>query len=325
MQVKKVMLGKLFKSKKSPEKTLELIMREVNEKIPQMNRDVSILKENLTNLQKDLVDLQKKENTLTEKMNIAVKNNKTELLETIEETLSVVKSSLEVSKSQLSDMEWAYKNSLDSMKNYIQIKEKEMHHALLQVQNHERDLWQKKCNAMLKSFANNINGDLTINNMLDNEDKTTVDALNGDDDLFLLDKVKRGYERIKNLKELSKHIGKEKIKAEVETIIHLADLILEDMKKKPKDVRKERLFLSYYLQSVLKIIESYVTFSNQEIQPKEVKKYLRKTEKLLFTIEAAFKKILEKIMEDEIIGLKTEIELLDNVLKSEGYELKTDG
>lgn len=130
--------------------------------------------------------------------------------------------------------------------------------------------------------------------------------------------INEGSAKVRKLNEFIRKIPYGEVKKRAKSIAEIAEKIIEDIKKDPKDVKTGRQFLNYYLDSTLKIMDRYVEMSEHKQQSTEVQKVLKKVEDTLETLEAAFAKQLEKLLENDVLDLDTELTVLKRTIDMEG-------
>lgn len=126
------------------------------------------------------------------------------------------------------------------------------------------------------------------------------------------------FDNIDEISTLSNKIKNNEIKNKVSDILNLSEKIISDIEKDPDKIKYSRQFLSYYLNTALKIIKQYIEISEKNIKDIEVEKVLAKTEKILEIIKNSFEKHLANLIKNDIMNLDVELSVLEKTLKSEG-------
>lgn len=129
--------------------------------------------------------------------------------------------------------------------------------------------------------------------------------------------IDEGYDKLNEIKNISKEIKKNSIRSKIDEICLIADKIFEYLRKNPKSVSNIRRFLNYYLDAMINIITKYVDISRQEVDSRNIEYSLQKAERLLDTVKKAFTVQQEKLLTNDMIELDTEIELFEDTMKSE--------
>jgi len=119
---------------------------------------------------------------------------------------------------------------------------------------------------------------------------------------------------------LSGRIRKEEVKSKIDTLITVARGILDDIRKDPKDAKRARQFLNYYLDAVTRILTHYTDLTERGIGSAEARASLDKVESLLLTLESAFEKQRATLAQDDVLDLDSEISVLEKTLDMEGLK-----
>ncbi len=127
-----------------------------------------------------------------------------------------------------------------------------------------------------------------------------------------------GKHKLNLLKGYAYKISDINVRKEADDIGAITDRILQDIRQDPKDLRRARQFLNYYLDATVKILRRYVDISSRGLSGGEIDVTLKKVENSLSTIHKAFEKQLAKLMEDDVMDLDTEVEVLERTIRMEG-------
>lgn len=130
--------------------------------------------------------------------------------------------------------------------------------------------------------------------------------------------LKNFYLKSDYIKNYENQIKNEKIKNQIHDISLIIDKIIKDIEKDPKDIKIARQYLNYYLESTTHIIEKYINLYNSQSKSTQVNKTLQKVESLLTVLKSAYETLFEKLLNDDLLNLDTELEVLEKTIKSEG-------
>jgi 5-bromo-4-chloroindolyl phosphate hydrolysis protein len=131
--------------------------------------------------------------------------------------------------------------------------------------------------------------------------------------------MQEGEAKVDAIEQARKKIKNTSVQKKVSEAIQTARSIFDNLRKDPKDIRAARRFLSYYLDVTDKIIHRYVDLQQHtDIDSSEVNNTMKKIEDVLDGITATFKKQLEKMLQDDMLDIDTEIDLLKQTMKAEG-------
>ena len=127
-----------------------------------------------------------------------------------------------------------------------------------------------------------------------------------------------GEQKVAELKALSPRLSDGSVRARFDAIVAAAGSILEDLRKNPKDIRAARQFLTYYLETTIKIVTRYADLAEKKLDSADIQESLRKVEAMLDMIRAAFEKQHARLLEDDVMDLDAEMSLLQQTIQMEG-------
>jgi 5-bromo-4-chloroindolyl phosphate hydrolysis protein len=138
--------------------------------------------------------------------------------------------------------------------------------------------------------------------------------------------LREGQESVRRLRSTIARIPSKAVRQRAESVAAVADRILEDIRKDPKDVRPARQFFTYYLDATVRVLGKYVELRSHGESSEAVRASLRRVEDNLELIRSAFEKQLGRLLEDDVLDLDTEIALLEKTIRLEGLgEEKREG
>ncbi len=123
-------------------------------------------------------------------------------------------------------------------------------------------------------------------------------------------------------KFISSKIGKvndNNIKEYLTEICDTTNKIIDSVGKNKKKIKSTEKFFTYYLPITVGIINKYDEIENQNLSSKEVKEFYSKAKESLKEINNSFKKILNNLYSSEIENVETDMKVLNNILKSDGF------
>ena len=119
---------------------------------------------------------------------------------------------------------------------------------------------------------------------------------------------------------LGKKLTKPEVKSQIDKLTTIARGILEDIRKDPKDIKRARQFLNYYLDAVTRILSRYTDLTERGIASPEARAALEKAESLLNMLGGAFDKQRASLAQDDVLDLDTEMSVLEKTLDMEGLK-----
>ena len=134
-----------------------------------------------------------------------------------------------------------------------------------------------------------------------------------------MDLLDNGYENYEKISKLRNQLTKPEIKAKCTLIVNQIAKILKYLEKHPNKIGQNKKFFTYYLEAILKIINSYNDISTQNVHTKEIEEVMDKTEKSLTLIEKSLEEQFSKMLQNDALDLDTEIDLLNNSLNMKDF------
>ncbi len=129
--------------------------------------------------------------------------------------------------------------------------------------------------------------------------------------------MKEGGEKIGVLIDCAKNINNPLVREKIGRIVDIIKRIFTNFEKDPKDIKQAKQFLSYYLDTSIKIVKKYRDLSAQNVRSPEIAATLSKAELMLDSIEKAFEKQHARLLRDDAMDLDTEIETLEKTFNAE--------
>lgn len=132
--------------------------------------------------------------------------------------------------------------------------------------------------------------------------------------------LKEATAKVDAIEALSLRVTKSEVRAKIDTLITIARGILDDIRKDPKDIKRARQFLNYYLDATSRILSRYTDLTERGIGSGDARMALGKVESLLLTLESAFEKQRASLAQDDVLDLDSEIAVLEKTLDIEGLK-----
>ena len=94
--------------------------------------------------------------------------------------------------------------------------------------------------------------------------------------------------------------------------------IFDYVEKHPERLPDVRKFMQYYLPATLQLLEKYLDYHDMSLQPATVQKTRKEIETALDMVCASFNNLLDSLYHFETLDVRTDIGVLENLLKQEG-------
>ena len=134
-----------------------------------------------------------------------------------------------------------------------------------------------------------------------------------------MDLLDNGYENHEKISKLRNQLTKPEIKTKCTLIVNQIAKILKYLEKHPNKIGQNKKFFTYYLEAILKIINSYNDISTQNVHTKEIEEVMEKTEKSLTLINKSLEEQFSKMLQNDALDLDTEIDLLNNIINMKDF------
>ena len=129
--------------------------------------------------------------------------------------------------------------------------------------------------------------------------------------------------KIGNLRSYIFRIDDEVVKKHVTEMAESAKWIIDNLEKNPNDLRGTKRFINYYLGATINIVKKYVEFQRGNGYSDDQKESLVKSKSTIELINKSFFKQKNKLLDNDFLDLKVEMEVLEKALKVEG-EIEED-
>lgn len=130
--------------------------------------------------------------------------------------------------------------------------------------------------------------------------------------------AEEGKEYIRRIREINDDIPGEEISGKLYRLEKICSRIFEFVEEHPEKLPDIRKFMSYYLPTTLKLVETYHQFSIQPVQGETMTVAKKEIEDMLDHINGAFEKMFDKLFEDDAMDISTDISVLSTMLAQEG-------
>lgn len=114
-------------------------------------------------------------------------------------------------------------------------------------------------------------------------------------------------------------LDKEELQNDIKDINKTIDKILKTLKKKKSKIKTVNNFATYYLPVTLKILIKYDEVENLRLNSDNSKEFMNTVEEKIKMIKTSFKNQLENLYADDFDDVEAELNVLETMLKSDGY------
>ena len=148
-----------------------------------------------------------------------------------------------------------------------------------------------------------------------------------EEEIFTGDEELDGFLRqtrdtLKRFRALADQAGDQAVQEKINRIANATDAIVDDVLRDPNDKRDVYTFFSYYLPAMDKLLGYYSTFMSAG-KGENVSEGKARIENSLGMVAEAFEKLLDRLFRSENMDIKTDISLMETMLRMDGLTDKT--
>ncbi len=141
-------------------------------------------------------------------------------------------------------------------------------------------------------------------------------GLSQDDKLNAMIREANAY--ISQMRKADMMIADGAVSKQIAEIEDLTAKIFEYVKSKPQQAGDVRRFISYYLPTSVKLMDTYAQLEAQKIVTPNITGTMAKIKEMFDKIKEAFEKQLNLLFSNEALDISTDITVMENILGSEG-------
>ena len=161
------------------------------------------------------------------------------------------------------------------------------------------------------------------------KEKPQVFSREGVQDPEFIRAMQEGEDYIRQIREANDAIPGEDISRKLDILELLLRKIFAVLKQKPDQLPKLRKFMSFYMPTTIKLVQTYQELDAQPVEGENIRQAKREIEDTLDTINEAYKKLLDSFYEEAAMDVKTDITVLEAMLAKEGltsspFEVKSE-
>ena len=137
--------------------------------------------------------------------------------------------------------------------------------------------------------------------------------------------LKERERAVSEMRRLNDAIEDPAISAQIDHLEEVTSKIIDHVAANPKKLPQIRRFLDYYLPTTLKILNAYDRMDAAGVSGANISTTKTKVEGMMNTISQAFDKQLDALFGEEAMDISTDIIVMENLLRQEGFNSATDG
>lgn len=126
------------------------------------------------------------------------------------------------------------------------------------------------------------------------------------------------------IRELNDDIDDPTVSEKIDQIEELTRKIFKLVEEKPELQSQLQSFLSYYLPTTLKLLNSYAYFEDQGIKGENISAGMKNIEETLDMLISGYQHQLDKLFEADTLDVTTDINVLEQMMKADGFTKQKD-
>lgn len=130
--------------------------------------------------------------------------------------------------------------------------------------------------------------------------------------------LEKGRQTILQIREENMKIPDALLTDKLAQLEILCGEIFRTVHDKPEKAPQIRKFMEYYLPTTLKIVRTYRTFNERGIGGSEIIEARQRIDDALGTVIKGCQKLLNKLYQDDVLDITTDIDVLEQMLKRDG-------
>ena len=127
---------------------------------------------------------------------------------------------------------------------------------------------------------------------------------------------------LRQIRELNDRIDDEPVSAKIDRIGEITASIFMFVKQKPERRDEVHKFMSYYLPTTMKLLESYSLLEKQSYQGENIAAARKDIENILDQMIPAFEKQLDRLFQADAIDISADVDVLETMLAKDGLTEK---
>lgn len=131
--------------------------------------------------------------------------------------------------------------------------------------------------------------------------------------------ISRGQEMLHQIREENDAIPDQVLSGQMDELEQLCVQIFKTVAEKPAKAPQIRKFMDYYLPTTLKMLANYRTMSNRGVSVNDMTEARSTVIRGMGMVLTACQKQLDNLYKDDILDVSTDIDVLEQMLKRDGF------
>jgi len=133
--------------------------------------------------------------------------------------------------------------------------------------------------------------------------------------------LEEGEAVVSELRGLNASIKDDSVRVKFDEIITVIDKIYKDLTEDPGDYKQVKRFNDFYLPTTVKLIHAYDRFTKTNADGANISGTLERIGNSLDLILDSYKRFFDSLFENQALDIETDIRVLENLLKQEGFNI----
>lgn len=130
--------------------------------------------------------------------------------------------------------------------------------------------------------------------------------------------VSNGEEYIRRIRKANDELPGEEVSQKLDRLEAVSVKIFDYVEQHPEKLSEIRRFLNYYLPTTLKLVGAYQRFESQPVQGETIVSAKAEILDTLDTINVAFENLFDRLFQEDVLDISTDISALETMLANEG-------
>lgn len=126
------------------------------------------------------------------------------------------------------------------------------------------------------------------------------------------------------IRRLDEEIQDEPVSCRIRRIENVTGNIFAYVQEKPEKQKQIRMFMSYYLPTTLKLLESYSRIERMGVAGENMQQAKENIEKILDMLVTGFEQQFDQLFKAESLDIHSDIEVLEQMMKKDGLDGTSD-
>ena len=140
------------------------------------------------------------------------------------------------------------------------------------------------------------------------------------DDMSVEEYLNYGKEAVEHLQYRARQIDDIQLSNKISNISFSIESIIDSLNKNPDKFTRHRKIFSYYIPSTVSLLDRYDEIEDKRLTSKNSKEFMNNVVNVIDALDLAYKNMLNNIYEDDITDSSADIQVLNDILKMEGYK-----